>query len=54
MYNFGKKLYKDIRNEKVISAKSKVLAFTEFYELYRSKGEEPPTMEEIKEVEENK
>jgi hypothetical protein len=54
MYNFGKRLFKDIRNNKIISSKSKILAFTEFYDYYRTRGEEPPTMEEIEEVEENK
>jgi hypothetical protein len=54
IHNFSNKLFKDIRNNKIISSKSKILAFTEFYDYYRTRGEEPPTMEEIEEVEENK
>lgn len=51
MYKFGKRLYKDIRNNRIIAAKSKILAFNEFYDYYKSKGEGPPTMKEIEEVE---
>lgn len=49
-YNFGIKLYRDKRTLKIVSAKSKILAFVYLYDFYRSHGDEPPTMDEIEEL----
>ena len=46
-YNFGIKLYCDKRTLKIVSAKSKILAFVYLYDFYRSHGDEPPTMDDI-------